>query len=280
MIMLDNLIFIVAKKEILDNIRNKWIIFLSIIFAVLTIVFSYFGALFSQGWQDLGGTIAAMMNMIQFFIPIIALMLGYTAIIGEIERGSMSALLALPATKQEILVGKFIGLGSILAVTITMGFGVAGIIIAANVSNVDFAGYTVFIGLTILFALVFLSLAMFFSTIFKKRSTSMGGAIFTWFLFVIILPIIFLSMAITSTGLDTLIEGNLPDWYYAIDLINPLSVYATLVSINVVPIGVNQLPIEFNYPSFYSNPLLVSILLCWILVFLLLSYFVFTRKDI
>ncbi|GAG19406.1 unnamed protein product, partial [marine sediment metagenome] len=136
-----NIIFSIAKKEILDNVRNKWIIILTIIFASLTLVVSYFGSIFSQGWQDFGVTISGMMSLVQFLIPIIGLMLGYAAIIGEIEKGSMSSLLSLPADRLEILLGKFFGLGGILSFTTFIGFGVAGIIIAANVSGVNYADY-------------------------------------------------------------------------------------------------------------------------------------------
>ena len=58
-----------------------------------------------------------------FLISIIAFMLGYATIIGEIERGSMSALLSLAATRFEIVVGKFLGLGSVLCFTVLVGFG-------------------------------------------------------------------------------------------------------------------------------------------------------------
>jgi len=34
-------IYTIAKKEFLDNIRNKWIIILTVIFVLLIIIFSY-----------------------------------------------------------------------------------------------------------------------------------------------------------------------------------------------------------------------------------------------
>ena len=60
----------------------------------------------------LGNTISGMTELGSFLIPIIAFMLGYATIIGEIERGSMSSLLSLSATRFEIVVGKFLGLGA------------------------------------------------------------------------------------------------------------------------------------------------------------------------
>lgn len=206
--MILNSISSIAKKEILDNVRNKWIIVLTIIFASLALVVSYFGSIFSQGWQNFGATISGMMSLVQFLIPIIGLMLGYAAIIGEIEKGSMSSLLSLPVNRLEIILGKFFGLGSIISFTTLIGFGVAGIVIAANVADVNYADYLVFIGATILLGLVFLSLSLFFSSLFKKRSTAMGGAILLWFLFNMILPLVFVGIMIASSGIENIISSG------------------------------------------------------------------------
>lgn len=275
-----NIIFSIAKKEILDNVRNKWIIILTIIFASLTLVVSYFGSIFSQGWQDFGVTISGMMSLVQFLIPIIGLMLGYAAIIGEIEKGSMSSLLSLPADRLEILLGKFFGLGGILSFTTFIGFGVAGIIIAANVSGVNYTDYLIFIGSTILLGLVFLSLALFFSTLFKKRSTAMGGAILLWFLFNMILPIVFIGVMVANISFESIASGGFPDWYFTLELFNPLSVYSALISLNVGPVSTMQGALSISYPSFYSSGLMVLILIAWIVVSLILAFWRFDKRDI
>ncbi len=275
-----NIIFSIAKKEILDNVRNKWIIILTIIFASLTLVVSYFGSIFSQGWQDFGVTISGMMSLVQFLIPIIGLMLGYAAIIGEIEKGSMSSLLSLPADRLEILLGKFFGLGGILSFTTFIGFGMAGIIIAANVSGVNYADYLIFIGSTILLGLVFLSLALFFSTLFKKRSTAMGGAILLWFLFNMILPIVFIGVMVANISFESIASGGFPDWYFTLELFNPLSVYSALISLNVGPVSTMQGALSISYPSFYSSGLMVLILIAWIVVSLILAFWRFDKRDI
>jgi Cu-processing system permease protein len=276
-----SMIISIAKKEIMDNIRNKWIIILTIIFASLTIVASFFGSIFSKGWQDFGGTITSMMSLVQLLVPIIALVLGYAAIIGEIERGSMSALLSLQTTRLEIILGKFVGLACVLSFTILVGFGIAGLVIAANVASANFLDYTVFIGATILFGLVFLSLALFFSTVFKKRSTAIGGAILIWFFFNMILPLILSGILAANIGLEKLVAGEIPSWYYTIDLINPISVYSSLIYLNIKPVATFQQSfIPVNYPDFYSNGLMIGIFLLWIVVFIYLAYWKFNRRDI
>jgi Cu-processing system permease protein len=277
-----NVIYSVAKKEIMDNIRNKWIIIISLMFAILTVVVSYFGSLTSQGWQDLSLTIVAMMTFVEYLVPIIALMLGYATIIGEIERGSMSALLSLSATRFEIVAGKFLGLASVLALTILIGFGIAGLIIAVNVSDIDFVAYLLFIAMTIMFGLIFLSISLFFSTVFRKRSSAIGGAVFLWFFFLFIIQIIYQGVLIASIGLEKLISGTIPEWYYALELTSPVSVYSYFVSLNVVSLDtLAQISgSTFTYPSFISNWVLFPILCAWIIIFFVLAVWRFQRQDI
>jgi len=278
-----NVILSIAKKEIMDNIRNKWIILVSVMFALLTLVVSYFGSLASRGWQDLGFTISGMASLVTFLVPIIALMLAYAAIIGEIERGSMNSLLSLSATRFEIIIGKFLGLAGVMCFTIFIGFGAAGLMIAANVSNVNYADYGIFIGATMLLGLVFLSVALFFSTIFNKRSTAMGGAIFLWFLFNIILPIVFVGLLMTTIDITQFVQGNtinVPDWYNAVNLFNPISVYSSLLTTAIGPVSSMNASSQIPAPSWYSSGLLIGVLLAWIMVFFVLAVWRFQRKDI
>ncbi len=271
-----NSIFIVSKKELMDNIRNKWIIILTIIFSFLTLVVSYFGSIFSNGWQDLGITIQGMVSLVSLLIPIISLMLGYSAINGEIEKGSMSSLLSLPINRLEILLGKFLGLGSLLTITIIIGFGFAGIVIGLNVANVDYLSYLFFILSTVLLGLVFLAIALFLSSLFKKRSSAMGSAIFIWFLFQIILPIVFIGILVANSEILD-ITNNAPDWYHIINLFNPLQVYTYLINLST---GLSMNSITIAFPEYYSTFLMTSILLAWIIFFMFLSYLKFNRRDI
>jgi len=279
-----NSIYFIAKKEVMDNVRNLWIIIITIIFATLTIIISALGSLFTDEWQSLGLTIAGMMGIVQLLVPIIALMLGYAAIVREIENGSMNMLISLPVKRHEIILGKFLGLGSVLSFTILVGFGIAGAIIGLMVPNVDYVQYFIFIGGTILFGLVYLNVALFFSTLFKKRSSALGGAIFLWFFFNMILPIILIGIAFAGAALKDIAQGIVPDWYYLVDLVNPMSVYSALITLNIGSISsagssMGAAP-QIGYPEFYTSGLMILILFVWIAGFLSLSYWRFNKKDI
>ncbi len=279
--MVSNIILNMAKKEIMDNLRNKWIIIITILFAILTLLASYAGSIFSEGWQDLDITVGAMSVLVQIFISIIGLMLGYAAIVGEIERGSMGPLLSLPIKRLEIILGKLVGLGSVLTITILLGFGIAGIVIGLNVEDVNYGEYLIFIGASILIGLVFLSLGLFLSSIFKKRSTAMGAAIFVWFLFAIIWQFIITLIIILAGVIENLESLSIPDWYFGVQSINPLQSYSMLISINIRTGPTQQdFGSVIGYPEFITNEFLISVLILWIIICIFFAIWRFNKTDI
>ena len=81
-----NKIMAIAKKEFMDNWRNRWVLALSTLFLILVIAFSYFGGASSGAGVDFQGyddTVAALSTIAAMFLPIIAIMLGYGSIISE-----------------------------------------------------------------------------------------------------------------------------------------------------------------------------------------------------
>ena len=273
-------IFTIAKKEIMDNTRNVNIIIVTFVFAAITVLVSFLGTLGETGdWQDLETTIQFLMFFIQFLVPIIGLMLGYASIVGEIERGTMSALLSDPVTRLEIILGKFLGLGLVLSISVFVGFLAAGLYISLQVSNFDFGLYFLFIIFTILLGLVFISISMFFSSLLKKRSQSIGLSIFTWSLFSFLWGMLIFMLKAFSRIPDEEAGG-----YFAINIFSPVQSFLCLISVNIreggLPMPSMGLSVSNYYPDFYNNGVLLTILLLWIIVPLVLAYISFNRRDI
>ena len=273
-------IYAISKKEFMDNWRNKWIIAVSAIFLLLTLVISYFGSMGAGGvgWRDIDATIGGMITLVTLLVPIIGLMLGYATIVGEKEKGSLELMLSYPVERIEILTGKLFGLGAVMAAATFIGFGVAGIIIALNVKGVQWGNYMVFVLASILLGFVFISIAMLFSTIFKKRSAAMGGAVFLWFLFEMIWNIVITGVLTAQYGIEKLTDPNFmaPSWYYVASLINPVKAYSVLVSLSIS--SVNEL--AGNIPSFVNVPFSLAILLSWMAGTFALTWYIFNKKDL
>jgi len=273
-------IYSIAKKEFMDNWRNKWIIAVSAIFLILTLVISYFGSVGAGGvgWRDIDATILGMITLVTLLVPIIGLMLGYATIVGEREKGSLELMLSYPVKRIEILVGKLFGLGAVMAAANFIGFGVAGVIIGINVKGVQWGNYMIFVLASILLGFVFISIAMLFSAIFKKRSAAMGGAVFLWFFFEMIWNAVIAGVLTAKYGIEKLTDPNFiaPNWYYVASLINPVKSYSALVSLSIPSVS------EFaeNIPSFVNVPFNLAILLSWMGGMFVLTWYIFNKKDL
>lgn len=274
----------IAKKEVMDNIRTKGMIIITITFVIIAIISSIMGPALKEfsGLGALGMTISIMMMITQYEICIIGVLLGYASIAGEVESGTLSAFISFPVTRLEIIIGKFLGLGLVLSTSIFLGFGIAGIIIGVSVGNVDYGIYLIYILYSIILGLVFLSTSMFFSSILKKRSTALVTSMFVWaffsFLWGLMLIGLLFANHITPGSADA---GGL----FALNLFSPTQAYTALVALSfgaktlIIPsVGLSTFGNDF--PDFYSAGLLVFLMLLWILVMLLFSYLSFRYRDV
>ena len=97
-------ILTVAAKEFRDRMRNRWVLAVALVFTVFSLVIAYFGGAQQGqvGFRSIEFTIASLVSLVIYLIPLIALLLGFDAIVGERERGSLDLLLALPITRLEL----------------------------------------------------------------------------------------------------------------------------------------------------------------------------------
>ena len=74
-------------------------------------------------------TVVSLSSLTVYLLPLIALTLSFDALVGEFERGTMLLLLTYPVKRWQIIVGKFIGHMTILAVAVLVGYGLTGAVV-------------------------------------------------------------------------------------------------------------------------------------------------------
>ena len=131
-----NAVLAVAAKEFRDRLRNRWVLAVAIVFAAFSFAITYFGGAGEGriGPSSIELTIASLVSLVIYLIPLIALLLGFDSIVGERERGSLDLLLALPITRLELLLGKFLGLAAALTASTVAGFGLVAVVLATQIS--------------------------------------------------------------------------------------------------------------------------------------------------
>ena len=121
----------ISLKEIRDGLRNRWVLATTLLLVVFALVLGLLGTAPTGTVKvdPLTVTLVSLSSLSIFLIPLIALLLSYDAIVGEVERGTMSLLLSYPVARWHVLAGKFIGHVAILAIATVVGYGIAGLVL-------------------------------------------------------------------------------------------------------------------------------------------------------
>ncbi|HRP94755.1 MAG TPA: ABC transporter permease subunit [Rhodocyclaceae bacterium] len=192
----------IAGKEFWDRIRNRWVLAVALVFTVFALVIAYFGGAQqgTVGFRSIEFTIASLVSLVIYLIPLIALVLGFDAIVGERERGSLDLLLSLPITRFELLLGKYLGLAAALAFSTVAGFGLVAVVLAAQLDLTALVHYFGFMASSVLLGMAFLSLAVMVSVFAADRTRASGLAIAAWFFFVLVFDLLLLGALVVTGG--------------------------------------------------------------------------------
>ena len=195
-------IFTIAAKEFRDRMRNRWVLAVALVFTVFSLVIAYFGGAQqgTVGFRSIEFTIASLVSLVIYLIPLIALMLGFDAIVGEREHGSLDLLLSMPITRGELLLGKYLGLAGALAFSTVAGFGLVGLVLSAQLDLNALFHYFGFMFSSVLLGCAFLSLAVMLSVFAADRTRASGLAIAMWFFFVLIFDLLLLAVLVVTAG--------------------------------------------------------------------------------
>lgn len=253
---------IIAGKEFRDRIRNLWVLAVAVIFALFALAIAYFGSAQqgAVGFRGIDVTIASLVSLVIYLVPLIALILGYDAIVGEREGGSLELLLSMPITRFEILLGKYLGLSAALAVSTVIGFGAGLLPLATQLGPNELYHYLGFTFSAILMGMAFLSISVLVSVLVSDRMRASGLAIGLWFFFVLIFDLLLTGALVLSQGsLGSAVFGTLL-------MLNPADVFRLLNIFSSEQVQ-TMYGLATVMPENLTNPaVLVSIMVGWIVV--------------
>jgi Cu-processing system permease protein len=270
-----SLVWTIAQRELREALRNKWLWFYAAAFAALALALSRAG-LAAAGYSGLGGfgrTAASLINALLLFVPLMGLTVGASALAGDRERGTLLYLLAQPVSRAEVFWGKVLGAALGLAAALALGFGLAGLALAAG-SGGDIRAYLALAGHTGLLALTCLGLGFILSSLTRRASTAAGAALLAW------LGLVFfgdLGLAGATLALRPAPAGLL-GWLLA----NPLQVFK-LGAIYSLRSTLDSLGAVGQYAVYRFGPglplLLLAVLAGWCLASLGAAFVLFNRRG-
>ncbi len=224
-------VLVIAKKEIRDSLRNRWVTFISLIFLLLSLSVTFAGsAVVGQlSLPDLGLLISSLSTISVFIIPLAAMLVSYDAFVGEDESGTLLLLLSYPLSRFQILLGKLIGHSVVMSFTICFAFGLTAVLLLIFGENYDVVAtigqFSQFIMTSILLAITFILFGYIVSLKATEKAKAVATVLFVWFLFVLIYDLLLLTVLVADIAfinqyiINVLIALNPTDLYRAINLI-------------------------------------------------------------
>ena len=268
---------LIAAKERRDGLRNRWVLALTALLTVFALTLAFVGAA-PTGTVKAGAlavTVVSLSSLSIFLLPLIALLLSFDAIVGELERGTLGLLLAYPVARWQVVLGKFAGHVGILAIATGVGYGVAGGAVALVADSGGWDAFALLVATSVLLGAAFIAIGYVISTVVRDRATAAGLAIGIWLLFVLIYDMALLGVLVADHGRT--IGAGLVNWLL---LFNPADTYR-MVNLAGTPdarlfSGMAGLASDLRF----APATLAASLMLWIAVPLGAAMILFQRRQI
>lgn len=273
-----NAVTTIARQELIINVRNKWTMIFAAAFGVLVLAISYFGLITAgtMGFQGFARTSASLLNLVLYVVPLVALVMGTMSFTSE--KTSSELLFSQPVTRTEILLGKLGGLFASIFTATLIGFGLAGLVIAARAGGEGVFRYPAFVGLSLLLALIFLSLSALVSALCHRKAKAFGVVLFLWFFFVLFYDLLVIggTFVLKERAANTFIFSSL--FGNPVDMVR----VASLIVLNGKEIfGVaGAALLRFLGGEVTSVLLLIAALIVWMVAPFALAQRLLKRQDI
>jgi len=245
----------------------------------------------------------SFVSFLSFLVPLMAIGLGFDAVNGEHNRRTLSRILSQPIYRDALLFGKFLaGLVTLSISLIALWLLVVGLgllLIGIPPGAEEIARSFVFLLVTIVYAGVWLALALLFSVLFRSAATAALITLGLWLLVTFIWPVLSGALAqiivhpdprYTALGLQTPTTAQLEQ---VLARFSPSTLYAEIVvalldptTRALGPIYLSQLqgavlgaPLPFGESVLIAWPQMVGMIATAIVLFVI-GYVIFQRQEV
>lgn len=193
-----------AGAEARIALRNRWVAISVAMMAVFSLVLSAAGSAptGALGADPLSVTIASLTSLAVYLVPLMALLMSFDAVAGEVERGTLSLILTYPVRRSEILLGKFIAHLETLALALAVGYGLAAVAaFAADAGST--AGLPALVRLfwtSVLLGAAFLAIGYALSAWARRPGAAAGLAIGLWLVMIVLYDLGLLAAIVADGG--------------------------------------------------------------------------------
>ena len=180
--------------ELMERLRDRWVLVATGLFVLLASGVGLYGR--AAAASAAAVTAPSLVTLATFLVPLVALVLGHDAIVGERERNTLGLLLSLPVSRGEVVLAKFLGRALALALAVTLGLGAAALVLPPG----QRATLVTLLPPTLLLGGAFLSLGVLVSVCTRRHATAASLAVAIWFVMVLFWDLGLLAALVATDG--------------------------------------------------------------------------------
>jgi Cu-processing system permease protein len=187
-----------AGWELRTAVRTRWVLATSLVFAASCLVATFFGlrSLRSLGLAGAGAVADGLVNLGVLLPPLLGLMLGAGSLAGMRERGMLALLASQPVRRATLVRSTFLGLTATLWISVLLGFGAAGLVVAGVAQGSDLPAVAALVLATLAVSATAVAVGVALSTLSSSRGQASAAAVCLWF--------------VLAFGVDLLLAGVAP----------------------------------------------------------------------
>jgi Cu-processing system permease protein len=191
---------LIGKKEFGDRLRSGWVIACIMVWLGAIGLTSFLGLLqIGQiGIQGYERTVMSLLNLIQYLVPLLGLLLGHDLIASENEERTFRLILATGVTRTRLLLGKFLGGVLTLACPLIAGFTIAGVVIGFTARDESIEPFIRLALSGLLLGIVFVGMGLVISTFCRTRVQALVIALLAWCFFVFVFDLVALGLIVST----------------------------------------------------------------------------------
>ena len=289
----------VARKDFEDAVRSKMLwglmaVFVGFMGFVLMIAINTTDAAEATG--DAALSLTAQFG--QLFVPLIAMVAGNMAVVGERRAGSLRILLGYPHSRRDVVFGKLVGRSIVIGVTLAVGSAVSILFVALAIESPDFGNVAGLLAAIVLFGSAMGGLAVGISASVTSRGKAMALAIGSVLVFWLVWDAV-------AAGVYALATGALPGlhpepWYFLLEQLSPVGAFRSVAQefissrvSSIFILGLEDIPqntpreqltvsnrVVGHLPFYLKTWFNVLTLAAWGLLPTLVGYLRFKRSDL
>ena len=191
---------LIAWKEFSDRFRSGWVIACAAVWLGAIALTSLFGLVQTGkiGLQGYERTVVSLLNLVQYLVPLLALLLGHDLIVSEREEKTLALVFASGVSRARVLLGKFLGGCFTLTFPLVLGFTIAGVVIGLSAGRNGLATFFTLAVSGLVLGIIFLALGLLISILCRTRVQALVLALLTWCVAIFVFDLVALGVVVAT----------------------------------------------------------------------------------